>query len=870
MAVAMIGPKFYAWDRNGKPLAGGKLYTYQAGTVIEKDTYTTENQDVTNTNPVILNSEGYADVYLNGSYKMVLTDSDDNEIWSSDPVTSSSAEEWIGCASSTYVSPTSFKLAGDLTGLYEIGRRVRVDNNAATYAYSTITSSSFSSGNTLITVSDSIIEVGIIDACVSVISANSIPDINPDNINDLKSSDFSSGVLVQTKGRKLAGDSGGSKYLIQTAAEYGGTPDGYGDIPLDNGNIAVLQVGYGYRGASFGMISGNLGDADDNKAAITAAQTYVKDKGGVLLLDPGYYLISEFNILAGVKILAQDDGVIEFRSALSPIIRLESGVTHDGTEFHGILNCTGAAAIQANGLLLMDDDNTIIESVNFDGVTFKSPNFGANGALIVAGNSLNTNHSWIKKWSMRGAVYDGCGRMGAEFLNQSTPAVITGMTIGANATFTAAGLFDEAGRTVLIEGLVGDSTVEALNERYFKLININVGSGTFQLEKADGTLVDTTGGTYTSGGTMRVCRVENIDLSGSIFKQVGVVDPALGMGFSGDTALMNVDLSNSVFLDTPNYGAELVGLWGTNLKGATWENCTGEPISTSNKFGYDNQIEGCKTIGEAAKRLFISQQKRLRWVNNDFSTLADASFTEVHDSEMYGGAIRTKGTVAAIFDQSSNNNIHDITLDNSDSTNNFSTLRFFGANSTGNIAKNITLLKGQGGGYVDEVGGASGNTVRDYRTKNSGDFDQGIIVPESSVNYGLVSTFARRPYSDVRELNSYSDGSGYTSFRVKHLITSGSGQKQAFFKFSWNGRDGNFPIGGQFGIAFGSFDDYDATPIVWQQGSTVTLGTVQFDGSGYPYWDIALPTNSGTIYALVEASVQNDAEAAEFEITLIP
>ena len=103
----MIGPKFYAWDRDGKPLAFGRLYTYNSRTNTPKATYQSEDQVVENTNPVILNGEGYANVYLSGSYKMVLKDKDENEIWSSDPVSASQPSEWINCFTATYNSPST-------------------------------------------------------------------------------------------------------------------------------------------------------------------------------------------------------------------------------------------------------------------------------------------------------------------------------------------------------------------------------------------------------------------------------------------------------------------------------------------------------------------------------------------------------------------------------------------------------------------------------------------------------------------------------------------------------------------------------------------------------------------------------------------
>lgn len=173
MAVAMIGPKFYAWDRNGKPLAFGKLYTYQARTNTPKPTYQSEDQQVENTNPVILNGEGYADVYLDGSYKMVLKDDKENEIWSSDPVSSAQPDEWVNCISAQYLSPTTVRVSENFTSEYGAGRKVRVNNNTSSYAYSSVVDSTFASGETTIIISDPVITTGVSEICASIVSPDS-------------------------------------------------------------------------------------------------------------------------------------------------------------------------------------------------------------------------------------------------------------------------------------------------------------------------------------------------------------------------------------------------------------------------------------------------------------------------------------------------------------------------------------------------------------------------------------------------------------------------------------------------------------------------------------------------------------------------
>lgn len=65
-------------DGNGDPLAGGKLYTYYAGTLNPVVTYT-DNGGSENTNPIILDANGACDLWLSDTtnYKFALTDSSD-------------------------------------------------------------------------------------------------------------------------------------------------------------------------------------------------------------------------------------------------------------------------------------------------------------------------------------------------------------------------------------------------------------------------------------------------------------------------------------------------------------------------------------------------------------------------------------------------------------------------------------------------------------------------------------------------------------------------------------------------------------------------------------------------------------------------
>lgn len=328
MAVSMIGPKFYAWDRNGKPLAFGKLYTYQARTNTPKPTYQSEDQQVENTNPVILNGEGYANVYLDGSYKMVLKDDKDNEIWSSDPVTAAKAEEWVNCLTATYLSPTSFKVNGNFVSEYEPGRRVRIDNGAAQYSYSTIQSSTFASGETTIVIPDPVVTTGIQEVCASIVGPESIGLISDkryspvfSTVEKMKSGEANDGTQVsefilassdisaKTQSyydgwAALAEPQGSASYILTTRQKVRDAlgnaswePDGTGDHYLFGGTdyVAWLLVSNGVVNA----LTYGVGQADyvneiyDDIFAASKAKKVYTPKGDYTLQGNSFLNVAE-------------------------------------------------------------------------------------------------------------------------------------------------------------------------------------------------------------------------------------------------------------------------------------------------------------------------------------------------------------------------------------------------------------------------------------------------------------------------------------------------------------------------------------------------------------------------------------------------
>jgi hypothetical protein len=87
MAVITPTAKAQFIDAAGIPLAGGFVYTYAAGTTTPQTTYTDSTGATANSNPIVLDSRGEANIWLgSATYKFKLTDSNGTEIWTVDNI----------------------------------------------------------------------------------------------------------------------------------------------------------------------------------------------------------------------------------------------------------------------------------------------------------------------------------------------------------------------------------------------------------------------------------------------------------------------------------------------------------------------------------------------------------------------------------------------------------------------------------------------------------------------------------------------------------------------------------------------------------------------------------------------------------------
>lgn len=88
MPASYVSPRFVALDDKGTPLVGARLYTFANKSTTPKATYRDASGSAANTNPVILDANGSAVLYLTGNelYTFVLKDQFDVLLWTQDDI----------------------------------------------------------------------------------------------------------------------------------------------------------------------------------------------------------------------------------------------------------------------------------------------------------------------------------------------------------------------------------------------------------------------------------------------------------------------------------------------------------------------------------------------------------------------------------------------------------------------------------------------------------------------------------------------------------------------------------------------------------------------------------------------------------------
>jgi hypothetical protein len=267
---SLIAPAQQWVDANGNPASGYRLFTYSNRTATKKTTTTTADASVPNSNPITLDSNGRCSSGVFGStgaYTLLLAPpgADDPPLsttWSRDDVSgindvgTSVVDQWIASGfTPTFISTTSFSVAGDQTSSLQVGRRIKTTNSGGT-AYSTIFSSSFGAGITTVVVTNDSL---VLDSGISAVSYGVLTPNNPSEptIVGLASSsvldeasdfvemlDTSAGIMVKVP----VGTFKATTYLVTNFAANTGTttvpflPSGLSTIPYSEIDIIFVAV----------------------------------------------------------------------------------------------------------------------------------------------------------------------------------------------------------------------------------------------------------------------------------------------------------------------------------------------------------------------------------------------------------------------------------------------------------------------------------------------------------------------------------------------------------------------------------------------------------------------------------------------------
>lgn len=147
MASIIPSLKFSARKANGQAYSGGKLYAYAAGTSTPKATYTTSTGSTQNSNPIILDSRGEADVYLGaGSYDFWLFDSSNNLVYTVYGIAGDSASSQTMGFCTNYDALRALSTTPSYSVVYVAGKEIPNDGGEGAFLFNPLSTTSDDDG----------------------------------------------------------------------------------------------------------------------------------------------------------------------------------------------------------------------------------------------------------------------------------------------------------------------------------------------------------------------------------------------------------------------------------------------------------------------------------------------------------------------------------------------------------------------------------------------------------------------------------------------------------------------------------------------------------------------------------------------------
>lgn len=214
-------------DNNGKPAAGGKVYTWMAGTNNSpKATYTDSTGEVENANPVTLDTNGRAAIWLSGYYHIQAYDALGNLIADADNVSSMpntvvTQSQWVPQnITLTFVDGDNFSTPGILTDTFAVGQRVKATVSAGDI-YGTV-SGSTAGGSPVVTTVTVTWDSGELDSGLSAVWTGILTPGNPSipggvTLSDLQNLRNLLGPTSRTIGDIITKTSAGAMGVIAAA-----------------------------------------------------------------------------------------------------------------------------------------------------------------------------------------------------------------------------------------------------------------------------------------------------------------------------------------------------------------------------------------------------------------------------------------------------------------------------------------------------------------------------------------------------------------------------------------------------------------------------------------------------------------------------